>query len=71
MILLTASAISFMLGIAVMPWCASTNQFNPGLVVTIIAGSTFMGIGLGGICFGVVILIIQQTPPAAVGSTAS
>ena len=59
MILLTASAISFTLGIAVMPWRASTSQFNPALAVTIIAASTFMGIGLVGICFGAVILIIQ------------
>jgi hypothetical protein len=61
MLLLIASAISLLLGVAVMPWRAwkATNQFDAGVIVTVVAGSTFMGIGLGGVAFGVLILVIQ------------
>jgi hypothetical protein len=61
MLLLVASAIAFVLGIAVMPWRAwqASHAFHPGLVVAIVAGCTFMGLGFGGATIGAVILLIQ------------
>lgn len=59
MVLLTASTIALMLGVAVMPWRTLGPSRNAGFVVAVVAGCTFMGIGFGGISLGVLILLIQ------------
>ena len=59
MVLLSASTIALLLGVAVMPWRTLGPSRNTGFVVTVVAGCTFMGIGFGGMTFGVLILLIQ------------
>lgn len=61
MLLLIASAVAFLLGIAVMPWRSrqSTREFHPGLVVANVFGCIFMGLGLGGAAIAAVLLLIQ------------
>jgi hypothetical protein len=61
MLLLTASAVALALGIGVMPWRAwrPATDSSPTLVVLLVAGCTFLGIGLGGAAFGAVILLLR------------
>jgi hypothetical protein len=61
MLLLAASVVALLLGIGVMPWRAwqPTTESSPALVVMVVAGCTFMGIGLGGTAFGAVILLMR------------
>ena len=61
MLLLVVSVVALVLGIAVMPWRARhpAHEFHPELVVTIVAGCTFMGLGVGGAVIGAVLLLIQ------------
>lgn len=61
MLLLLASAVALLLGIGIMPWRAwrPTHEFDAGLVVAIVAGCTFMGLGFGGAVLGAIILLIQ------------
>jgi hypothetical protein len=60
MLLLIASVVALLLGIAVMPWRAwqPLNEFSAGLVVAAVAGCTFMGLGFGGAILGAIILFI-------------
>lgn len=61
MLLLLASAVAVLLGIGTMPWRAwrSTHEFDAGLVVAIVAGCTFLGLGFGGAALGLIILLVQ------------
>ena len=61
MLLLLASAVALLLGIVVMPWRAwrPTHEFDAGLVVAIVAGCTFMGLGFSGAVLGAILLAIQ------------
>jgi hypothetical protein len=61
MLLLLTSAVALLLGIGIMPLSAwrPTHEFDVGLVVTIVAGCTFLGLGFGGAVLGGIMLLIQ------------
>jgi hypothetical protein len=61
MLLLLASAVALLLGIGIMPWRAwrATHAFDAGLVVALVAGCTFAGLGLIGAFLAALLLLVQ------------